>query len=243
MVLEEYDRQVRQQPSFFDPAYRLEREGTVVRLSGAQPTVKFSGEGVDIDRQLQRFEGRSVRWQWHSHDKPADLRQRLLDKGFASDGEPAAVLSIEVPDWIHKPALDVRRLGRDESLAPLIEVHQAIWPGYGWLYESLERERRAKPDAIHFYVAYNVDRPVGSSWMRFAGDFAGFFGGAVLPEARGHGYYRAMVAARLMDAKGRARWAYTSAWSMSRPVLDKLGWRKLTDTEWLVRPAARPRPV
>lgn len=237
-LLEEYDRQLRREMPYFDPANKLEREGGVVRLVGEHPAVMFSGEGASIDRELERF-GRTFQWKWHSHDKPSGFKERLLSRGF-TPGSPAAVMTLEVPHWVHQPKLDVREIAPRESLFPVFEVHGAVWPGYGWLYESLERERQAKPNEILFYVAYNVDRPVGSCWLRFNGDFAGFFGGAVVPEARGHGYYRAMVAARLAAAKARrTRWAVTQAGDMSRPVLERLGWTRLTDSEPLVSPAKK----
>lgn len=237
-LLEEYDRQLRRELPYFDPAYKLEREGGVVRLVGEHPAVMFAEEGASIERELERFAGRSFQWKWHSHDKPAALKDDLLAKGFTpAPGSASAVMTLDVPHWIHQPKHDVRRVEASEKLFPVFSVHEAIWPGCGWLYESLERERRAKPNDILFYVAYNLDRPVGSCWMRLVGDFAGFFGGAVVPEARGHGYYRAMVAARLADAKvRRMRWAVTQAGDMSRPVLEKLGWSTLTISEPLVSP-------
>jgi GNAT superfamily N-acetyltransferase len=50
------------------------------------------------------------------------------------------------------------------------------------------------------------------------------FGGGVLPEARGHGVYRALVKARWEDAARRGTPALTvQAGRMSRPVLERLG--------------------
>lgn len=46
-------------------------------------------------------------------------------------------------------------------------------------------------------VAYLDGRPVGSGGLTLAGADARFWGGAVLPEARGWGVYRALLAARL----------------------------------------------
>lgn len=46
-------------------------------------------------------------------------------------------------------------------------------------------------------VAYLDGRPVGSGGLTVVGDDARFWGGAVLPEARGRGVYRALLAARL----------------------------------------------
>lgn len=52
-------------------------------------------------------------------------------------------------------------------------------------------------------VAYLDGRPVGSGGLTLAGADARFWGGAVLPEARGRGVYRALLAARLGYAIGQ----------------------------------------
>jgi hypothetical protein len=237
-LLEEYDRQLRRTSPYFDPEVKLEREGSVVRLIGSQPAVLYAGPDASIDRELERFSGRTFEWKWHSHDKPEGLKERLLEKGFTPKPQEA-VMAAEVPSWIHAPAHDVRRLERGEKLLPVFEVQRAIWPEYRWLEPSLEREWLAKPDFIRFYVAYNLDRPVGACWMRFNGDFAALYGGSVLPEARGRGYYKAMVTARLLDARGAARWAVCDAGPMSEPILGKMGFNKLADTVPMMSPVKK----
>ena len=52
------------------------------------------------------------------------------------------------------------------------------------------------------------------------------FGGAVLPRARGHGAYRALIAERWRHAISEDRPALlTQAGAMSRPILERLGFR------------------
>lgn len=50
-------------------------------------------------------------------------------------------------------------------------------------------------------VAYLEGRPVGSGGVTVVGEDARFWGGAVLPAARGRGVYRALLAARLRYAR------------------------------------------
>ncbi|HEY1118443.1 MAG TPA: GNAT family N-acetyltransferase, partial [Acidimicrobiales bacterium] len=50
-------------------------------------------------------------------------------------------------------------------------------------------------------VAYLDDRPVGSGGLTVAGRDARLWGGGVLPETRGRGVYRALLAARLDYAR------------------------------------------
>ena len=54
------------------------------------------------------------------------------------------------------------------------------------------------------------------------------FGGSTLPEARGRGAYRALVAARWEDAVARGTPVLvTQASPMSRPILGRLGFREV----------------
>ena len=68
-------------------------------------------------------------------------------------------------------------------------------------------------------------------------DFAGLFGGVTLPEFRKRGLYRATVARRAEIARERGyRWLYSDALPTSRPILEKLGFVRLTTTTPYVIP-------
>ena len=61
------------------------------------------------------------------------------------------------------------------------------------------------------------------------------FGGATLPEARGRGAYRALVAARWEDAVARGTPVLvTQAGPMSRPILAQLGFREVCEIRILL---------
>ena len=65
------------------------------------------------------------------------------------------------------------------------------------------------------------------------------FGGSTLPEARGRGAYRALVAARWEDAVARGTPALvTQASPMSRPILRQLGFRELCEIRILLDDSA-----
>ena len=60
-------------------------------------------------------------------------------------------------------------------------------------------------------------------------------GGAVLPEARGRGCYRALVQARWEDAVARGTPALVvQAGEMSRPILERLGFQQVATMRVLV---------
>jgi GNAT superfamily N-acetyltransferase len=74
------------------------------------------------------------------------------------------------------------------------------------------------------FVALVGERVVGSSFAGFGDAGVNLFGGAVLPDARGRGVYRALVQARWRVAVARGTPALTvQAGRMSRPICERLG--------------------
>jgi GNAT superfamily N-acetyltransferase len=62
-------------------------------------------------------------------------------------------------------------------------------------------------------------------------DFASLWGGGTLPEWRGRGIYRALVSRRARLARDRGyRYLRTDALPTSRPILEKLGFVRITTT-------------
>ena len=72
--------------------------------------------------------------------------------------------------------------------------------------------------------------------------FASLWGGSTLPELRKRGLYTSLLNARLEEARQRGfRYLTVDAGDMSRPILEKRGFRLLTHAtacNW-----ARPRPT
>ena len=70
------------------------------------------------------------------------------------------------------------------------------------------------------YLAYVDGRAIARASASFGERAVSLFGGSTLPEARGRGAYRALVAARWEDAVARGTPALvTQAGPMSRPIL------------------------
>ncbi|HEX6921630.1 MAG TPA: GNAT family N-acetyltransferase, partial [Actinomycetes bacterium] len=62
-------------------------------------------------------------------------------------------------------------------------------------------------------------------------DFASLWGGSTLAEWRGRGIYKALVSRRADEAAERGfRYLQVDASDDSRPILERLGLRKLTTT-------------
>jgi GNAT superfamily N-acetyltransferase len=78
------------------------------------------------------------------------------------------------------------------------------------------------------YVCSVEGKPVASATAVFADAAVLLLGGAVLPEARGRGCYRALVQARWEDAAARGTPALVvQAGEMSQPILERLGFQQV----------------
>jgi GNAT superfamily N-acetyltransferase len=77
------------------------------------------------------------------------------------------------------------------------------------------------------------DRPVSAARMVvYPGTgFAGLWGGGTAPQWRGRGIYRALVARRMqVAAELGCEYLQVDATDMSRPILERLGFRALSVT-------------
>jgi hypothetical protein len=96
------------------------------------------------------------------------------------------------------------------------------------------RPRKEDPNNV-VYLAYVDGEPVSRASGSFGEHGVTLFGGSTLPEARGRGAYRALVAARWADAVERATPVLvTQAGPMSRPILAQLGFREVCEIRILL---------
>jgi len=248
-LLEAYDAQLRAHvPDRLPAGLRLERDGPLLRFIGEHRG--FVGyrdlgglEGPELNeliaRQVRIFRerGESFEWKLHSHDRPADLAERLRAAGFVPEDEetvviaPVAAVAAEpsVPDGV-----TLREVHKRADLDRIVRMQEAIWHhDSSWLADSLERERAADPEGLIIVVAEAGDIVVCAGWVRFPDEteFATLWGGATLPDWRRRGIYRALVAhrARLAEQRGR-RYLQVDASDESRPILERLGFVPVTTT-------------
>lgn len=184
--------------------------------------------------------GKSVEWKYYAHDEPADLPEHLTAAGFVPD-DPETVmigetsqLAIDAPP---PASVTLREVTSRADLERVRAEKEEVWGGdHSYLPESLGREladANAGGDPIVIVVAEAGDRVVCAAWVRFelGTDFASLWGGSTLPEWRGRGIYRSMVAyrARLALARG-FRYLQVDASADSRPILTRLGLRPVAVT-------------
>lgn len=248
-MLELYDRLER--AGAVRPGVRREATPRLVRhLPEGHPRCWIAWSDLDglaageVDALLraerERFArlGRPVEWKHFAHDRPDDLLERLRAAGFEPE-EPETLMALPLDAPFDRSAgaapagATIRTVTADE-VGLVARVHARVWPGLAAEIEArLARELRTTPDLVHVVVAELDGEPASAAWSSFTpgSPFVGLFGGSTVPEARGRGLYRALVAARLREAAARgARVATVDAGPMSRPILGRLGFSALTVT-------------
>jgi len=178
-------------------------------------------------RAMLRERGRGgAEWELGESCTPADLIERLGALGIVPvEGEPVAVgMVLESGDELPAPPGVVAR--RIESVDELGEE-----AGYAQAEADFAREGI---DGSMF-LAFLDDGPVAAGYASYTALGLLLFGGATLPSARGKGAYRALVAARAREAAARGTPVLvTHAGKMSRPILERLGFKPVARIDRLL---------
>jgi hypothetical protein len=197
----------------------------------------ISGEVVHYGRLGAAFE-----WKVYSHDRPADLLDRLRRHGF-DVGPKEAVMALDManpPDWVNAPdPVEVARVERIEQVAHYQAAAEEIFgKDYGFTAGQLGDGIRSGSRQHVGYLALCDGAPAGIGRLYTHPDsaFGGLYGGGTRPAFRGRGVYRALVAARARDALCcGAKYLIVDALPTSRPILQRLGFQHVADTwpcEW-----------
>ncbi|MDB5353807.1 MAG: acetyltransferase [Phycisphaerales bacterium] len=232
----------------------LKRDGEVLEIlpnitrlhsaDGSRHQIIFSSltpEIADsaIARQIAHYRELNVEVEWkaYAHDGPPDLLDRLAKQG-CEIGPLEAVLALDLqspPAWINQtPQTPVLRIAHPEQIRHFRTAAEIIFgKDYQFTSNELAEALRAGSTQHLGYVAMDGETPasVGRLYTHPDSAFGGLYGGGTLPTHRGRGLYRAVVAARARDAiKLGARYLIVDALPTSRPILERLGFIRLTDT-------------
>ena len=205
-------------------AQRFRLRPTRSRRSARRSTAHLRGKGRT-----------ACTWEIGTHATPDDLVDRLLALGLVDD-EPTP-LAVGMVLTEPPAAAAARRRG-----TPGDRPGRNTWrPSASPRSRSAARSRRrSRPSGSPIrdnvvYLAYVDGEPVARGSASFSEHGVSLFGGSTLPEARGRGAYRALVAARWEDAVARGTPALvTQASPMSRPILGRLGFRELCEIRILL---------
>ncbi len=219
-------------------------EGIVLysRLNAANAD-RVIAEQIAYYQQL----GQDFEWKTYDHDTPDDLKDRLSAHGFEAE-EPEALLVLDIdmaPSILLQPVThDVRRITDPDRLEEIRRIQESVWgEPHTWLIPMLSDGLINDPDHLSVYIAYAEGIPVSAAWISFHdhSQFAGLWGGSTLAAYRGRGFYTALLAARLQEARQRGvRFLTIDASPMSRPIVEKHGFQFLTFTQpfkWHVKEA------
>jgi hypothetical protein len=178
-----------------------------------------------------------IEWKVYGHDVPGDLMTRLANHGFViGPRETVMVLDLHSrPAWARiTPAHPVERIATAAQLALFRHAAEEI---FNKDYELTEGDiTRALESGSTEHLAYIcMDHgqavSIGRLYTHRDSAFGGLYGGGSRTTHRGHGWYRAVVAARAQDALALgARYLIVDALPTSRPILERLEFERLTDT-------------
>jgi len=246
-LLSAYDEQVRRSPQPVGAGETVEREQhltRVVNLQGGWTGVSWSDlQGVDLDEviraQIDRFRDCPGGWEWkhYSHDRPAELPERLIAAGLqAGEAETLMGAAIAALDLGAGPpeGVTLRDIGDLQGARALArmqdEVFQRPIPG---MAERMMAGIAVNPPTTAAVAAIAGGQTVAGGRVEFdpGSDFAGLWGGATAPAFRGRGIFRALVARRAALAAQRGyRYLQVDASAQSRPILARLGFIELATT-------------
>lgn len=184
--------------------------------------------------EILRKRGRTgLTWEIGTHATPGDLTDRLLELGLVDD-EPAPLavgMVLTEPPAAPPPGIVVRC---PETPEERLAGQQIAAIAFGGEVGTEPPSPNDDPNNV-VYLAFIDGKPVARASGSFGEHAVSLFGGSTLPEARGHGAYRALVAARWDDAMARGTPVLvTQASPMSQPILARLGFREVCEIRILL---------
>lgn len=248
-LLDAYDEQIRRHPERSGGQLVVERDATVVRVAASDDGwrgVTFSDldsgtADAVIAAQVRRFADLSqpAGWEWkhYSHDRPGDLPERLVRAGFVPE-PPEALLVARVADLdldARPPAgMQLVTVQDQQGVDDVVAAHDAVFGGdHAHIGRALRGQLDRRPPAVAAVLAVADGVPVSSGRIEFTHgtDFASLWGGGTLPQWRGRGIFRALVAHRAaLAARAGFRYLQVDASADSQPILRRLGFVDLATT-------------
>ena len=212
---------------------------TVQRVRLAPGEVAAAVEEI---RALLRDRGRGgSEWELGESSTPADLIEQLAELGILPDeDEPVAIgMVLTAGDGMAEPPGTSAR--RVESVDELVTARRIQHEAFGGSaddevgFEQAEADFATEGEIGSTFLAFVDGEPVAAGYASYTPLGLLLFGGATLPSARGRGAYRALVAARAREAADRGTPVLvTHAGQMSRPILERLGFKPVSRIDRLL---------
>lgn len=184
-----------------------------------------------IDAAIAGYRVLGLRFRWNAGpgSAPANLGERLERRGLVASWGRGMARSTSAPGQTDDPAIEIAEVD-----ATTIGVFSQVM-AHGWSLDpapiaELNGQILAAPERRQrMFLAYRHGEPAATaSYIAFPRS-AYLIGGVVLSHHRGHGLYRALVAARLADARARGIGLATShaRESSSAPILERMGFETI----------------
>jgi hypothetical protein len=190
-------------------------------------------------RSLLLERGRTrTQWEIGSAAEPPGLVDMLLERGLTHDSDPYAVaLVLTDPPAPAPPELSARRVETFEEYAAGNAVQ---WEAFETPQDEVAEARtllagrwRDSPSVMH--AVWSGGEIVAAGTCAATEHGLLLYGGATAPRARGRGAYRALLRARWDEAVALGTPALiTQGGSMSRPILERAGFRRVGHVHMLV---------
>jgi len=252
-VLAAFNEQIRRHPVPDAPGGHVEQDTGVIRVvSGGHGWTGVTWCDLDpvsadavIAAQISRFAELSGPWEWkhYSYDQPPDLPDQLLAAGFTREPAEAllvaeiADLTLDVPP---PPGVELRAVFDRAGVDALVSVHDQVFgEDHSAQGKALLAGLAQQPSTAAAVVAFAGQTPIAAGRMEFHSgtDFASLWGGGTLPDWRGRGVFRSMVACRACLASARGfRYLQVDASPDSQPILERLGFVELAATTPFTHP-------
>ncbi|MEO6912794.1 MAG: GNAT family N-acetyltransferase [Candidatus Baltobacteraceae bacterium] len=212
-------------------------------FDGSHHTISFSSlsdataDSVIAEQAAHyRALGIEVEWKVYQHDNPPELLERIERHGFEA-GPCETVLVLDLRDrlnWIDEASAQVIRVENTLQVELFRSAAEEIFKkNYEFTASELLSaiESGSARHRAYMVIDGNAAVSIGRLHTHPQSVFGGLYGGGTLEQYRGRGFYRATVAARAKDAvKLGARYLIVDALPTSRPILENLGFVRLTTT-------------
>jgi len=243
-ILKLYDQQVRKNP-ISTPDLSIVDDNFVLRVEGYFnfvwswnfPTNKAESL-VAHQAGYFRNKGEELMWRVFEHDKPSDIELHLKQQGFEPCPQ-STLMVLPLDTYSNKNTVhEVKKVNSEQTLRGFLNVAAQAFEcdsdesEFNYFFKVLDDPQFA------LYCTYEEGVAVAAGRMEIpkGSSFGLMFGGSVLKEHRGKGYYQALITARIKHAKSQGlKYLTTEARETSRPILEKLGFISLVkETTWVL---------
>ncbi|WP_394823610.1 GNAT family N-acetyltransferase [Pendulispora albinea] len=226
------DLRLIERPGWFQLVTPSFRQGGFNEVICSSLPISEADSIIDTAVSEYRQLGIKFRWAVYPNAEPADLGERLERRGLVKSPSRAMFTGTRHPDvpfeaetFAYDEGTTVEEVG-PRTIEAFTRVMATGWNVEEGPLQHLHRTLLSNPDRTHrLFLARHHGRAAGAASYIASPLSAVLLGAIVLPPFRRRGLYRALIAARLHDARTRnITFATTYAREeTSAPILERLG--------------------